>query len=95
MLKEQMTSMDFTEDQLANIHFNRNYYMKMLKLCKDSLVKKCIKVSVNMAIADFTESIYEQFCDIDKSANRLMSTYQEEKNKDTTAKYKKDIKVIL
>ncbi len=81
------------EQSLEN--FNLNHYQKMVKLCKDSLVKKCLKVSINPALGDFTEGIYEQFCDIDKSADRLMSTYQSDKNKETSAKYKKDIKGLV
>lgn len=85
----------FTDEQSANTYFNRNYYLKMKKLCKDTLVKKCIKTNINESLSDFTESIYNMFCSIDKEANSFMATYQQEKNKETTAKYKKDIKGLV
>ena len=85
----------FTDEQLANAHFNRNHYMKMKKLCKDTLLKKCIRTNINESLSDFTESIYSMFCQIDKEANSFMATYQNEKSKETTAKYKKDIKGLV
>ena len=85
----------FTDSELANEHFNKSYYFKMKKLVKETLIKKCLKTNINEALGDFTEGIFSNFCEIDKAANSFMSEYQNEKNKDTTAKYKKDIKVTI
>ena len=46
-------------------------------------------------MSNFTSQIYGMFCDIDKSASELMQEYQTNKNKETSAKYKKDVKSLL